>query len=115
MSDADHPDDDDIAFPGLDLPAEAPAAAPAYRVLARKYRPASFDALLGQEAMVQTLANAIARNRLAQAWLLTGVRGVGKTSTARIIAKALNCTGPGGTGGPTTSPCGACEPCVAIA
>ena len=106
MSDAD-----DLAFPGMELP----AAAPAYRVLARKYRPASFDALLGQEAMVQTLGNAIARNRLAQAWLLTGVRGVGKTSTARIIAKALNCIGPDGTGGPTMAPCGVCEPCVAIA
>ncbi len=109
MSDAD-----DIAFPGLDLPAD-PAPAPAYRVLARKYRPASFDTLLGQEAMVRTLGNAIARDRLAQAWLLTGVRGVGKTSTARIIAKALNCIGPDGSGGPTISPCGVCEPCVAIA
>jgi DNA polymerase-3 subunit gamma/tau len=109
MSDAD-----DIAFPGLDLPAD-PDPAPAYRVLARKYRPASFDALLGQEAMVRTLGNAIARDRLAQAWLLTGVRGVGKTSTARIIAKALNCIGPDGSGGPTISPCGVCEPCVAIA
>jgi DNA polymerase-3 subunit gamma/tau len=108
MSDAD-----DIAFPGLDLPAEV--AAPAYRVLARKYRPASFDTLLGQDAMVRTLANAIARDRLAQAWLLTGVRGVGKTSTARIIAKALNCVGPDGAGGPTISPCGVCEPCIAIA
>jgi DNA polymerase-3 subunit gamma/tau len=106
MSDAD-----DLAFPGM----EPPAAAPAYRVLARKYRPASFDTLLGQDAMVRTLANAIARNRLAQAWLLTGVRGVGKTSTARIIAKALNCVGPDGTGGPTITPCGVCEPCVAIA
>jgi DNA polymerase-3 subunit gamma/tau len=104
--------DEDLAFPGLDLPADA---APAYRVLARKYRPGSFDALLGQEAMVQTLANAIARNRLAQAWLLTGVRGVGKTSTARIIAKALNCVGPDGTGGPTITPCGVCENCLAIA
>ena len=106
MSDAD-----DLAFPGM----EPPATAPAYRVLARKYRPASFDTLLGQEAMVQTLGNAIARNRLAQAWLLTGVRGVGKTSTARIIAKALNCIGPDGHGGPTIAPCGVCEPCVAIA
>ncbi|MFZ4381426.1 MAG: DNA polymerase III subunit gamma/tau, partial [Sandarakinorhabdus sp.] len=95
-------DESDIAFPGLDLPAQAPA--PAYRVLARKYRPASFETLLGQQAMVQTLANAIARGRLAQAWLLTGVRGVGKTSTARIIAKALNCIGPDGQGGPTISP-----------
>ena len=93
----------------------APAAAPEYRVLARKYRPASFDTLLGQEAMVRTLGNAIRRGQLAQAWLLTGVRGVGKTSTARIIAKALNCVGPDGQGGPTIAPCGICEPCVAIA
>ncbi len=104
-------EDADFALPGF----EAPAPAPAYRVLARKYRPSSFDALLGQEAMVQTLANAIARDRLAQAWLLTGVRGVGKTSTARIIAKALNCIGPDGTGGPTITPCGVCGPCTAIA
>ena len=65
--------------------------------------------------MVRTLGNAIARGRLAQAWLLTGVRGVGKTSTARIIARALNCIGPDGQGGPTITPCGQCEPCVAIA
>jgi DNA polymerase-3 subunit gamma/tau len=102
---------EDLAFPGM----EPPAPAPAYRVLARKYRPGSFDTLLGQDAMVQTLANAIARDRLAQAWLLTGVRGVGKTSTARIIAKALNCIGADGSGGPTIAPCGVCEPCVAIA
>src|ERR1700712_4248311 len=86
-----------------------------YRVLARKYRPQSFDQLIGQEAMVKTLANAIQRDRLAHAFLLTGVRGVGKTSTARLIAKALNCIGPDGKGGPTISPCGICEPCVAIA
>jgi DNA polymerase-3 subunit gamma/tau len=86
-----------------------------YRVLARKYRPQSFDQLIGQEAMVQTLANAIARDRLAHSFLLTGVRGVGKTSTARLIAKALNCIGPDGTGGPTIQPCGECEPCRAIA
>jgi DNA polymerase-3 subunit gamma/tau len=92
------------------FPEDAP-----YRVLARKYRPAAFDALIGQEAVVTTLANAIARNRLAQAWLLTGVRGVGKTSTARIIAKALNCIGPDGAGGPTVEPCGVCSNCVAIA
>ncbi|QXQ05596.1 DNA polymerase III subunit gamma/tau [Sphingosinicellaceae bacterium] len=90
-------------------------AKPEYRVLARKYRPASFDTLLGQDAMVRTLGNAIRRGQLAQAWLLTGVRGVGKTSTARIIAKALNCIGPDGQGGPTIAPCGVCEPCVAIA
>ncbi|WP_164156354.1 DNA polymerase III subunit gamma/tau [Sandarakinorhabdus rubra] len=112
----------EMAFPGMAPPPApqaapaAPAAAPAgSRVLARKYRPASFDALLGQQAMVQTLANAIASGRLAQAWLLTGVRGVGKTSTARIIAKALNCIGPDGSGGPTIAPCGQCEPCTAIA
>jgi DNA polymerase-3 subunit gamma/tau len=86
-----------------------------YRVLARKYRPQSFDELIGQEAMVKTLGNAIARDRLAHSFLLTGVRGVGKTSTARLIAKALNCIGPDGTGGPTIQPCGVCEPCRAIA
>ncbi|MGQ5702297.1 DNA polymerase III subunit gamma/tau [Sandaracinobacteroides sp. A072] len=91
------------------FPEDAP-----YRVLARKYRPAGFDALIGQDAVVTTLGNAIARNRLAQAWLLTGVRGVGKTSTARIIAKALNCIGPDGNGGPTINPCGVCANCVAI-
>ena len=86
-----------------------------YRVLARKYRPQNFNELIGQDAMVTTLANAIRRGRLAHAFLLTGVRGVGKTSTARLIAKALNCIGPDGQGGPTIDPCGACEPCVAIA
>jgi DNA polymerase-3 subunit gamma/tau len=86
-----------------------------YRVLARKYRPAGFSALIGQDAMVATLANAIATGRLAQAWLLTGVRGVGKTSTARIIAKCLNCIGPDGAGGPTIEPCGRCEACTGIA
>ncbi len=86
-----------------------------YRVLARKYRPQTFAELIGQDAMVRTLANAIARERLAHAFLMTGVRGVGKTSTARLIAKALNCIGPDGNGGPTISPCGECEPCVAIA
>ena len=86
-----------------------------YRVLARKYRPQTFAELIGQESMVRTLANAIARDRLAHAFLMTGVRGVGKTSTARLIAKALNCIGPDGEGGPTISPCGECEPCRAIA
>jgi DNA polymerase-3 subunit gamma/tau len=86
-----------------------------YRVLARKYRPRSFRELIGQDAMVQTLGNAIKRGRLAHAFLMTGVRGVGKTSTARLIAKALNCIGPDGQGGPTIDPCGVCEPCVAIA
>ncbi len=86
-----------------------------YRVLARKYRPQRFDQLIGQEAVVRTLANAIESGRLAHAWLLTGVRGVGKTTTARLIAKALNCIGPDGAGGPTITPCDACEPCRAIA
>lgn len=86
-----------------------------YRVLARKYRPADFAGLIGQEAMVRTLSNAIASGRLAHAFVLTGVRGVGKTTTARIIARALNCVGPDGQGGPTTEPCGVCENCRAIA
>ncbi|MET0239656.1 MAG: DNA polymerase III subunit gamma/tau [Sphingobium sp.] len=86
-----------------------------YRVLARKYRPQTFSELIGQEAMVQTLANAIRRGRLAHAFVMTGVRGVGKTSTARLIAKALNCVGPDGTGEATIDPCGVCEPCKAIA
>ena len=89
--------------------------AAAYRVLARKYRPASFAGLIGQDALVRTLSNAIAMDRLAHAWLLTGVRGVGKTSTARIIARALNCIGADGTGGPTPEPCGICDHCVSIA
>ena len=101
---------------GLDLP-EVPqkAAASPYRVLARKYRPQNFSELIGQDAMVQTLANAIERGRIAHAFLLTGVRGVGKTSTARLVAKALNCIGPDGQGGPTITPCGICEQCKAIA
>src|SRR5256885_6934880 len=101
---------------GLDLPEQAPPAANAspYRVLARKYRPQPFAELIGQDAMVQPLANATARGRIAHAFLLTGVRGVGKTSTARLIAKALNCIGPDGQGGPTITPCNVCEPCRAI-
>jgi DNA polymerase III subunit gamma/tau len=100
---------------GFDLGEQPkPAAAAAYRVLARKYRPQRFSELIGQDAMVQTLANAIKRDRLAHAFLLTGVRGVGKTSTARLIAKALNCIGPDGQGGPTIDPCGICDPCVSI-
>jgi DNA polymerase III subunit gamma/tau len=86
-----------------------------YRVLARKYRPSTFAALIGQEAMVKTLTNAVATGRIAHAFILTGVRGVGKTTTARILARALNCVGPDGSGGPTIAPCGQCEPCRAIA
>ena len=101
-----------------DRKAAAPPAAPApaaYRVLARKYRPVRFADLIGQEALVRTLTNAMAAGRLAHAFVLTGVRGVGKTTTARIIARALNCVGADGKGGPTPDPCGVCEHCVAIA
>ena len=92
----------------------AGAAAAAYRVLARKYRPTRFEELVGQESMVRILRNAFAQGRIAHAWMLTGVRGVGKTTTARIIARALNCVGVDGLGGPTTEPCGVCANCAAI-
>src|ERR1051326_1611512 len=88
-------------------PPAAAAPAAGYRVLARKYRPATFQDLIGQDAMVRTLSNAFAAGRIPQAWILTGVRGVGKTTTARILARALNyqredrAGGPGGPGGPT--------------
>ncbi len=86
-----------------------------YLVLARKYRPQNFSELKGQDALVRTLTNAINSGRVAHAFMLTGVRGVGKTTTARIIARALNCIGPDGNGGPTATPCGECEQCVSIA
>ena len=86
-----------------------------FRVLARKYRPSDFTTLIGQEPMVRTLSNAMDSGRLAHSFILTGVRGVGKTTTARIIARALNCIGADGSGGPSKDPCGVCEHCVAIA
>ena len=104
MSDSQDPPVFDLGEP------PQPASSGAYRVLARKYRPQRFSELIGQDAMVTTLGNAIKRDRLAHAFLLTGVRGVGKTSTARLIAKALNCEK-----GPTIDPCNACEACIAIA
>ena len=94
--------------------ADCADVSPAYRVLARKYRPVTFEQLIGQEAMVRTLSNAIEAGRLPHAWMLTGVRGIGKTTTARIIARALNCTGADGKGGPTIHPCGVCDACRTI-
>ncbi|MFV1490941.1 DNA polymerase III subunit gamma/tau [Phaeobacter sp. JH18-32] len=85
-----------------------------YQVLARKYRPETFADLVGQDAMVRTLKNAFAADRIAQAFIMTGIRGTGKTTTARIIAKGMNCIGEDGQGGPTTDPCGKCEHCTAI-
>ncbi len=100
---------------GLDDAAGRSSPAP-YRVLARNYRPQDFTGLIGQEALVRTLRNAFASGRIAHAFMLTGVRGVGKTTTARIIARALNCIGPDGNRTkPTVDPCGECEPCRAIA
>ncbi len=91
---------------------EATIDSPAYQVLARKYRPGHFRDLIGQDAMVRTLTNAFEHDRIAHAFILTGVRGVGKTTTARIIAKGLNCQRDDR---PTIDPCGDCEACVAIA
>jgi DNA polymerase-3 subunit gamma/tau len=106
-------DQDSALFP---VEPAVPAAAPdVYRVLARKYRPDSFATLIGQDALVRTLTNAIASGRIAHAFMFTGVRGVGKTTTARIIARMLNCVGADGKGGPTITPCGVCDQCVSIA
>ncbi len=91
-----------------------PEAGKPYRVLARAYRPSRFEDLIGQDAMVRILRRAFATGRVAHAFMLTGVRGTGKTTTARIIARCLNCTGPDGTGGPTADPCGLCANCRAI-
>jgi DNA polymerase-3 subunit gamma/tau len=92
----------------------AATATATYRVLARKYRPNTVDELIGQESLVQTLSNALEMGRLAHAFILTGLRGIGKTTTARIIAKGLNCIGADGNGKPTLKPCGACPHCTDI-
>lgn len=87
-----------------------------YKVLARKYRPSTLEELVGQDVLVKTITNAIKTNRLAHAYIFTGIRGVGKTSTARIFAKSLNCIGADGKAtGPQIKPCGVCEHCRAIA
>ena len=86
----------------------------AYQVLARKYRPETFVDLVGQDTMVQTLRNAFEAERIAQAFIMTGIRGTGKTTTARIIAKGMNCIGLDGNSGPTINPCGQCEHCTSI-
>ncbi len=111
------PDDQTLTMGFLDAPAAKPAAAPApaYQVLARKYRSQTLSELIGQDVLVRTLGHAITSGRMAHAYLLTGVRGVGKTSTARIIARGLNCIGADGKGGPTPDPCGVCGPCRDIA
>jgi DNA polymerase-3 subunit gamma/tau len=85
-----------------------------YRVLARKYRPQTMNELVGQELLVKTLTQAIDANRLPHAFVLHGIRGVGKTTTARILAKALNCQGAEGQGGPTANPCGVCSSCISV-
>ena len=88
-----------------------PEVAPAgYTVLARRYRPQGFAELVGQEPVARALTNALKGNRVAHAYLFTGARGVGKTSTARILAKALNCEK-----GPTATPCDQCDICRSIA
>ncbi|MDE1938279.1 MAG: DNA polymerase III subunit gamma/tau [Alphaproteobacteria bacterium] len=108
---------DETQEPSLGLgPTPSAGGAGEYKVLARKYRPSDFSGLIGQEALVRTLSNAFATGRIAHAFMLTGVRGVGKTTTARIIARALNCIGPDGKRTePTIQPCGVCDPCIAIA
>jgi DNA polymerase III subunit gamma/tau len=117
VADLDSPDDALPLPEGPGLFGEAPAPSTrqaSYRVLARAYRPTRFEDLIGQEAMVRILRRAFATGRIAHAFMLTGVRGTGKTTTARIIARCLNCTGPDGTGGPTAEPCGVCSNCRAI-
>src|SRR5260370_41502302 len=107
---------DETQEPSLGLGPTPAARGEAYRVLARKYRPQDFTGLIGQEALVRTLSNAFATRRIAHAFMLTGVRGVGKTTTARIIARALNCIGEDGKRKePSIDPYGVCPVCVAIA
>jgi len=91
-------------------PSPGTTAAPKYLVVARRYRPQSFSDLVGQESAARALSNAIASQRIGHAYLFTGARGVGKTSTARIFAKSLNCVE-----GPTSEPCQRCDPCLGIA
>ena len=86
-----------------------------YVVSARKYRPINFTKLVGQENLVKTLSGSIERGRVAHAYILTGVRGVGKTSTARIIAKLFNCTNPEKSSEIAINPCGVCDSCLGIA
>ena len=100
--------------PPPEKPAPEASAPESYNVLARKYRPARLDDLIGQESLVKTLSNALSMGRLAHAFILTGLRGIGKTTTARIIARGLNCTGEDGKGAPTLNPCGVCSSCVDI-
>ena len=103
------------AAPGLAPEGEPSSISGSYRVLARKYRPASFDDLIGQDAMVRTVSNAFEASRIPQAWILTGVRGVGKTTTARILARALNYELPDGSiTGPTVKMPGLGVHCRAI-
>ena len=112
-ADSSSPDQSGAAASSVSSPPSSQDAA--YRVLARKYRPSNFDELIGQDSLVQTLSNALKMGRLAHAFVLTGLRGIGKTTTARIIARGLNCTGADGQGEPTLTPCGVCSSCTGIA
>lgn len=112
---ASAPDTDPSPAAASEPAGQASSDSAEYRVLARKYRPSNFDELVGQDVLVRTLTNAIRLNRVHHAFILTGVRGIGKTTTARIIARALNCVGPDGNGGPTINPCGVCDRCISIA
>ena len=85
-----------------------------YLVLARKYRPKTFEQLIGQPHVVQALTNALTQSRLHHAYLFTGTRGIGKTTVSRILAKSLNCIGPDGNGSVTAQPCGVCASCTEI-